>query len=98
MQLYTPVHLLNVYAAIAAREGMPEKDALKAITINAANATGIADRVGSIETGKDADIVVFKGHPLNFDSTVIYTIINGNIVYAKQQGGHQNRVGVINLG
>lgn len=77
----TPVYLLNVYAAIAAREGMPEKDALKAITINAAKAIGIADRVGSIEIGKDADIVIFKGYPLNFNSTVIYTIIDGNIVY-----------------
>lgn len=81
----TPVHLLNVYAAIAAREGMPENDALKAITINAAKATSIADRVGSIEKGKDADLAVFKGYPLNFDSTVVYTIINGNIVYANQQ-------------
>ena len=53
-----PVQHLLLCAAIAVREGMPEEDALKAVTINAARAAGIDDRVGSLEAGKDADIVI----------------------------------------
>lgn len=75
-------HLL-LCAAIAAREGMDEKEALKAITINAAEITGISDRVGSIEKGKDADIVIMDGNPLELKSQVLKTIINGVVVYEK---------------
>ena len=72
-------------AAIAAREGMDEKEALKAITINAAEITGISDRVGSIEKGKDADIVIFNGNPLELKTTVQKTIINGVVIYERKQ-------------
>jgi imidazolonepropionase-like amidohydrolase len=67
-----PIQYLPVCAAIAVKEGMEEMEALKSITINAAEITGIADRVGSLEPGKDADIVIFDGHPLAYlvlDST-----------------------------
>jgi imidazolonepropionase-like amidohydrolase len=63
------------------KEGMDEEQALKAITINAAEITEIGDRVGSIEAGKDADIVIFNGHPLELKSRVMATIINGKTVY-----------------
>lgn len=76
-----PVQYLSLCAAMAVREGMSEEDALKAITINAAEITGIADRVGSLEPGKDADIVIFNGHPLELKSRVVTTIINGKVVY-----------------
>lgn len=77
-----PAYLLCVCAALAVKEGMSEEDALKGITMNAAKAVGISHRVGSIEMGKDADIVIFDRHPFNIMSRVIYTIINGEIIYA----------------
>lgn len=79
----TPIQYLWLCAAMAVREGMKEEDALKAVTINAALTTGIADRVGSLEVGKDADIVVFDGHPFEFKTKVAATVINGNVVYKR---------------
>jgi imidazolonepropionase-like amidohydrolase len=76
-----PIQYLPLCAAIAVREGMDETEALKAITINAAEITGIGDRVGSLEPGKDADIVIMDGHPLELRSKVLYTVIDGRIVY-----------------
>ncbi len=78
-----PEQYLCLCAAIAAREGMDEKEAMKAITINAAEIIGINDRVGSIEIGKDADIVIYDGHPFELKTQVQKTIINGNIIYEK---------------
>jgi imidazolonepropionase-like amidohydrolase len=80
-----PVQYLVLCAAMAVREGMSSEDALKAITINAAEIVGIDDRVGSLETGKDADIIIFEGHPLELMSRVVTTIINGKVVYQRQQ-------------
>ncbi|NLC69633.1 MAG: amidohydrolase [Clostridiaceae bacterium] len=76
-----PVQNLWLCAAMAVREGMEEEEALKAITINAAEITGIADRVGSLEPGKDADIVIFNGHPFDIKTRVVTTIINGEVIY-----------------
>ena len=76
-----PIQYLSLSAAIAAREGMDKKKALEAITINAARSTGIEDRVGSLEKGKDADLVIFDNHPFLLESKVQYTIINGEIIY-----------------
>ncbi len=59
---------------------MEEHEALKAITINPAKHLGIADRVGSLEVGKDADIVITDGNPLHLVTNVVYTIINGKEV------------------
>lgn len=76
----TPVQYLPLCAAVAVKEGMEEREALKAITINAAEITGISDRVGSLETGKDADIIIMDGPPLELKTKVLYTIINGQVV------------------
>lgn len=76
-----PIQYLSLSAALAVREGMSEEGALKAVTINAAEITGISDRVGSLEPGKDADIVIFNGYPLDLRSRVVATIINGKVVY-----------------
>ena len=62
-----PIQYLPVTAGLAVRGGMSETDAIKAITINPAKICGIENRVGSIEIGKDADFVLFKGSP--FDIT-----------------------------
>jgi len=67
-------------AAIANANGLPFEDALATITINAAKILGIEDRVGSIETGKDADIVLFDDNPFEYTSHVCTVIINGKIV------------------
>lgn len=76
-----PQQYLPVCAAISVREGLPEDAALRSITINAAKITGIDDRVGSLEKGKDADVAVFSGHPLDFRSRCKLTVINGKIAY-----------------
>ena len=60
---------------------MSEFGALQAITIHAAKHIGAEDRVGSIEEGKDADFVLIKGNPFAIDSRILYTIIDGSIVY-----------------
>ncbi|HHW02436.1 MAG TPA: amidohydrolase [Thermoanaerobacterales bacterium] len=78
-----PIQYLPVCAALAVREGMKEEDALKAITINAAEIIGIADRVGSLEKGKDADIVIWDGHPLEIKSKPACVLINGQIAYKR---------------
>lgn len=75
-----PLQYLPVCAGIAAREGLGEEEALKAITINPAEILRIADRVGSLEVGKDADIVMFTGHPFDLRSKVSMVMIDGKIV------------------
>ncbi len=76
-----PEQYLPVCAAIAVREGLPEYEALKSITINAAKITGIDDRVGSLKVGKDADVAVFNGNPLDFRARCVMTVINGRICH-----------------
>ena len=82
-----PVQYLSLCASLAVREGMDESEALKAITINAAELTEIDNRVGSLEKGKDADIIITDGHPLEFKTKVVTTIINGQIVYEREEDG-----------
>ena len=77
----TPEQYLPICTAVAVREGASEEGALKAITINAAKITGIADRVGSIGVGKDADIAVFSGHPFDFRSRCVLTLVNGKVAH-----------------
>lgn len=72
-----PVQYLPVSAAIAVREGMPYMAALEAITIRPARYAGIADRVGSLEKGKDADIAVFDGDPLSYTAKAVMVWVNG---------------------
>lgn len=76
-----PINYLPLCAALAVRAGMDYDEALKAITINAAEILGISDRVGSIEAGKDADLVVLDGDPLEIKTKVFEVFINGDSVY-----------------
>lgn len=73
----TPLWLLPTYAGLCVREGLSEEMAFRAITINAAKALGVDDRIGSIKAGKDADIVVFSGHPFHYMSKATAVFING---------------------
>ena len=72
---------LSMCAGRAIHAGMDEFEALKAITINAARHIGVEDRVGSIEVGKDADFVFVKGNPFEINNQIVYTMIDGKIVY-----------------
>ncbi|MBC8217054.1 MAG: amidohydrolase family protein [Planctomycetes bacterium] len=60
---------------------MQREEALKAVTITPAEILGVADRVGSLEEGKDADIVILNGDPLNVKTRVEKVILNGKTVY-----------------
>lgn len=75
-----PQQYLRLCAGLAVKEGMKEFDALKAITINAAEHAGVADRVGSIEVGKDADIVLMDGCLFESQSNVMDTYIDGKSI------------------
>jgi imidazolonepropionase-like amidohydrolase len=77
-----PLQYLPMCAGLAVNAGLDEEAAWKAITINPATAIGIADRVGSLEPGKDADIVIWTADPLkNVGGEAYTTIVNGKIVY-----------------
>ena len=68
----------------AVREGLSQERAVRTVTINAAKVLGVEDRLGSLEAGKDADVIIMKGRlGLDTDAQVEYTIIDGKIVYQK---------------
>ncbi len=75
------IQYLPLCAALAAKEGLGEYDALKAITIDAAKICRVDNRLGSLEVGKDADFVIFEGSPFDIFSRVLVTIIDGKIVW-----------------
>lgn len=75
-----PQQYLALCAGLAVQSGMDEFDALKAITINPAKHIGVADRVGSLEVGKDADIVIADGSPLVSTTKIWKVLIDGKIV------------------
>ncbi|MBN2557552.1 MAG: amidohydrolase [Clostridia bacterium] len=76
-----PIQYLPLCAGVAVKEGMDELEAMRAITLYAAEVTELEDRIGSLEVGKDADIAVFDGNPLEVMTKVIATVINGEAVY-----------------
>jgi imidazolonepropionase-like amidohydrolase len=76
-----PVHLLIVQAALAVREGLDRETALRAVTITPARIMRVADRIGSLEAGKDADVTVWSGDPLDVMSRVEAAFIGGRLVY-----------------
>jgi imidazolonepropionase-like amidohydrolase len=80
-----PIQYLVLCAALSVKDGMDESEALKAITINPAKILGIDDRVGSIEKGKDADIVIMNGHPFDTFSTTEVVLVNGEIAYRAEK-------------
>lgn len=79
----TPIQYLPLTAALAVRGGLSYDEALRCITINAAKALGAADRIGSVEVGKDADFSLFSGDPLDIMTTPELTVIKGGIAYRK---------------
>lgn len=78
------IQSLPICAGMAAKAGMEEMEALKSITIYPAQICGVDHRIGSLEKGKDADIVIFNGNPLEVATKAMCTLINGEIAYADQ--------------
>jgi imidazolonepropionase-like amidohydrolase len=70
---------------VAKSHGLPEDASLRAVTLNSAEILGVSDRLGSIEPGKDADVVIWKGHPLNTWGETKTVIIDGKIVYERKK-------------
>jgi imidazolonepropionase-like amidohydrolase len=80
---YTPIQYLNLCAALAVREGLEEQTALEGITINAARNLRLDHRIGSLEAGKDADLVLWSHHPFHYLAKPFLTMIEGKIIYKK---------------
>ncbi|MCX4350115.1 MAG: amidohydrolase [Lachnospiraceae bacterium] len=78
------IQSLPICAGMAAKAGMEEMEALKSITTYPAQICGVDHRIGSLEKGKDADIVIFNGNPLEVATKAMCTLINGEIAYADQ--------------
>ena len=74
---------LPLEGAFAVRGGLPEAEALKGLTLNPARFMGVEDRVGSIEVGKDCDLVVTRGDLLHYETLPEWTVVNGRVAYDK---------------
>ncbi len=82
---FTRLKHFQILPCMAIKEGLPVNEALKAITINAAEMIGISDRLGSLDIGKDADLVIWSDHPLeNFFAENKLVLIDGEIAYKKE--------------
>ncbi len=77
------IRYLPLCAGLSVKQGLSMEGGLRAITIHAAEICGVSDCVGSLEAGKDADIAVFTGNPMEVFSETLFTIINGSIIYQK---------------
>lgn len=79
------IQFLPICAGLAVKSGMDLEEGLRAITVNAAKICGVDDRLGSLVPGKDADIAVFTGNPMEVFTETLYTLIDGKIVYRKDE-------------
>lgn len=79
----TPIQYLPLTAALAVRGGLDKEEALRCITITAAKTLGVADRVGSVEPGKDADFTLYADEPIDMMTTPALTVVRGKIAHRK---------------
>lgn len=79
------IQFLPICAGLAVKSGMEPEEGLRAITINAATICGVEERLGSLAPGKDADIAIFTGNPMEVFTETLYTLIDGKIVYRKDE-------------
>lgn len=75
------IQSLPLCVGLSVKQGLPLEDGYRAMTINAAKICGTDDRVGTIEIGKDADIAIFDGNPMETFTRTLMTIIDGKVVY-----------------
>jgi imidazolonepropionase-like amidohydrolase len=79
---FVPIQYLPLCGGLAVREGLDEEAALRAITLTPAEILGVADRVGSLEPGKDADLALYRGHPFyDVQARCLLTLVQGRQVY-----------------
>src|SRR5207302_775274 len=78
-------HLYQEAAKCVKYGGMSEAAALKTITLNGAKQLGLEKRFGSIEVGKDADLVIFNGHPLNSYARPELTLVEGEVYFQRSE-------------
>jgi imidazolonepropionase-like amidohydrolase len=81
----TPMNYFPLLPMYTIKHGLTREEALKCVTINPAEILGIQKRVGSLEPGKDADLVIWSGHPFDFYSIVENVFINGKEEYTLQK-------------
>lgn len=79
------IQSLPLCVGLAVKSGLPMAEGYRSMTIYPAKICGVADRVGSLEVGKDADIAIFSGNPMEVFTDTLYTIIDGKIVYDRQK-------------
>ena len=77
------IQALPLCVGMAVKDGLPLEEGYKAMTIYAATICGVESRLGSLEPGKDADIAIFNGNPMEVFTETLYTIIDGEVVYDK---------------
>src|SRR5207253_2619122 len=78
-------HLYQEAAKCIKYGGLSEDEALKTITLNGAKQLGLEKRIGSLEVGKDADLAVFNGHPLNSYARVEMTLVEGEVYFQRSE-------------
>lgn len=81
------IQFLPICAGLAVKEGMSMEDGFKSITINAAKICGVDERIGSLAVGKDGDVAIFDGNPMEVFTKTLCTIIEGKIVYYDEECG-----------
>ena len=75
------IQYLPLCAGLAAKHGLGVEEGLRAITLYPAQILGVDDRMGSIEVGKDADLAIFDGNPMEVFTHTLYTLVDGEIVF-----------------
>ncbi|GAB3187732.1 amidohydrolase [Nesterenkonia suensis] len=87
-----PIDFLMHQAALAVREGMEPQEALRAVTLNPAEVLGVSERIGSLEVGKDADVVLWSGDPLDTRNRALRTWVDGREVYSYDEDSRTSSV------
>jgi imidazolonepropionase-like amidohydrolase len=87
-----PIEYLITQVSLAVREGLDRDAGLRAVTLNPARVLGVDDRVGSLTVGKDADVVLWSGDPLDLQSRVLRTWVDGVEVYTYDAETGEGRV------
>ncbi len=75
-------------AAFAFKNGVPEEEALRAVTANAARVAGLENRMGTLEPGKDANLLILRGHPFQTGAVPEAVFIEGKLVFKRRAGSH----------
>ncbi|WP_203757790.1 amidohydrolase [Cellulomonas chitinilytica] len=87
-----PIHFLVHQATLAVRDGLPRQTALEALTTNPASFFDLDGRIGALEPGRDGDVVVWSGDPLDIDSRAEHVLIEGRTVYTWDADERRGRV------